>query len=65
MKSESKSNGLWPRQETVAIRGYLVKTNPFERIMWIEKGGVLICHVDNLQQAHGVIADLTGEVPNE
>jgi hypothetical protein len=60
MKSKEKSSmGIWPRRQDVAIHGYLVRHNPFERIMWIEKGGNLICHVDNLQQAHRVIAVLT------
>ena len=65
MKSKEKSNDLWPQRESVAIKGYLVKTNPFERVMWIEKGGFLICHVENLQQAHRVIAVLSEEGPSK
>lgn len=57
MKSKQKT--LWPRCETMAIHGYLVKHSPFERLIWIEKGGVLICHVENWQQAHRVIAVLS------
>ena len=60
MKSKTKAMGAsgWPQRETTAIHGYLVKHNPFERLMWIEKEGFLICHVTSLEQARQTIEAL-------
>lgn len=43
MRREPKA----PGDEPGAYRGYLIRRNPLTGAWWVEKDGVLICHVAN------------------